>query len=138
MASFTRRLGPLLVACFVLGDAGLVSATSKPEAMPSSVGATEIGLASYYRYGGKTANGKRFHSDSFTAAHRTLKFGTRVRVTRVQNGRTVVVLINDRGPFTRNRIIDLSWSAALVLGLQRSGIAKVKLVVIPPRAEPAF
>jgi rare lipoprotein A len=95
-------------------------------------------MASYYRYGGKTANGESFQPHSLTAAHRTLKFGTRVRVTHIRSGRTVVVRINDRGPFTRNRIIDLSWGAATVLGLERLGTAKVQIVVIPTRAEPSF
>ena len=95
-------------------------------------------MASYYRYGTKTASGERFQPNSLTAAHRTLNFGTRVRVTRLRGGRSVVVRINDRGPFSRNRIIDVSWGAAVVLGLERVGTANVEVLVIPPRDEPKF
>jgi rare lipoprotein A len=132
------RLGFVLAACFVLAGIGLGSAKSIVRAESNSSDLIDIGMASYYRYGGKTANGDSFQPHSLTAAHRTLKFGTRVRVTHIRSGRTVVVRINDRGPFTRNRIIDLSWGAARVLGLQRFGIAKVQIVVIPTRAEPSF
>ena len=131
------RFGPLFAVCFVLAGIGPGSVRSNLRAEANS-DLIDIGTASYYRYGGKTANGEAFHPNSFTAAHRTLKFGTRVRVTHIRTGRTVVVRINDRGPFTRNRIIDVSWGAAMVLGLQHSGIAEVQIVVIPTRAEPSF
>jgi rare lipoprotein A len=88
------------------------------------------GYASFYKSGKRTANGERFLPMGLTAAHRSLPFGTRVQVTNLKTGRTVVVRINDRGPFIRGRIIDLSLGAAKVVGLNRSGVAKVKVVVL--------
>lgn len=88
-----------------------------------------IGKASYYWEGHKTANGERFHPGGMTAAHRTLPFGTRVRVTNLHNGRSVVVRINDRGPFVRGRTIDLSRGAATVIGMLGSGVAPVRVAV---------
>ncbi|MDI4636225.1 MULTISPECIES: septal ring lytic transglycosylase RlpA family protein [Halomonadaceae] len=92
-----------------------------------------MGMASYYadRYHGRTtASGERFDQQALTAAHRTLAFGTRVRVTRLDNGREVTVRINDRGPFVRGRIIDLSKRAARQLGMVRDGTVKVRLSVL--------
>ena len=84
----------------------------------------EAGIASVYAYsGGKTASGERANPGGFTAAHRTLKFGTQVRVTNRRNGRNVVVRINDRGPFVRGRVIDITPAAARALGF--SGLASV-------------
>jgi len=91
------------------------------------------GLASYYadRYQGhKTASGERFDGARLTAAHRTLPFGTRVRVTDLDNGRSVVVRVNDRGPFASGRVIDLSQAAARQLDMLRAGVARVKLEVL--------
>lgn len=91
------------------------------------------GVASYYgkRFHGRlTANGERFNMNAMTAAHKTLPFGTKVRVTNARNGRSVVVRINDRGPFVRGRTIDLSKSAAQKIGMIGSGHAKVKLEVV--------
>jgi rare lipoprotein A len=86
----------------------------------------ESGIASVYAYSGeKTANGERANPVGLTAAHRTLKFGTRVRVTNKRNGRSVVVRINDRGPFVRGRVIDLTPAGARALGF--SGLAPVSL-----------
>ena len=96
-------------------------------------GAYQIGQASYYGkkfHGRKTANGERFDMYAMTAAHRKLPFGTEVRVTNLVNGRSVVVRINDRGPFVRGRIIDLSYGAAKEIGLIQSGVAKVKLDIV--------
>jgi rare lipoprotein A len=81
------------------------------------------GLASFYGNGSETASGERFNADELTAAHRTLPFGTRVRVTNHSNGRSVVVRINDRGPFVTGRIIDVTPAAAHALGM--SGLAPV-------------
>jgi len=81
------------------------------------------GLASSYGNGSETASGQRFNANELTAAHRTLPFGTRVRVTNHSNGRSVVVTINDRGPFVRGRIIDVTPAAAHALGM--SGLASV-------------
>jgi rare lipoprotein A len=88
----------------------------------------ESGIASWYgpRFHGKrTASGERFNTNELTAAHKTLPFGTRVRVKSLSNGKEVVVRINDRGPFVKGRIIDLSHAAAQMLGL--SGIKQVTL-----------
>jgi peptidoglycan lytic transglycosylase len=99
---------------------------------PASVtGGGSYGLASYYSESAeRTASGERFNARELTAAHRTLPFGTRVRVTNVKTGRTVTVRINDRGPFVRGRIIDVSRSAAESLGMVGAGVAKVKLDVV--------
>lgn len=88
------------------------------------------GIASFYWQEQKTANGERFDKMAMTAAHKTLPFGTRVRVTHVASGRTVVVRINDRGPFKPGRIIDLSYAAAGVLGMHGQGLARVKVEVV--------
>lgn len=88
------------------------------------------GLASFYGSDQQTASGERFNPRAMTAAHRTLPFGTKVRVTNVRSGRTVTVRINDRGPFVPGRVIDLSQAAAEELGIVGRGIAKVKLDVV--------
>lgn len=89
------------------------------------------GKASFYWQDQKTANGERFNKNDLTAAHRSLPFGTLVRVTRVKTGKSVVVRINDRGPFIRGRIIDLSQKAAQSIGLtHKVGVTEVKLDVI--------
>jgi rare lipoprotein A len=88
------------------------------------------GQASYYGHAGPTASGESFQPASMTAAHRTLPFGTRVRVTDVKNGRSVVVRINDRGPFVRGRIIDVSRGAASALGMIGRGVATVEIQVL--------
>jgi rare lipoprotein A len=90
----------------------------------------QVGMASYYRSGKVTASGERFNPKGLTAAHRTLPFGTKVKVTNVRTGKAVVVRINDRGPFIRGRIIDLAYGAAHVVGLVRSGVAKVRLEIL--------
>jgi peptidoglycan lytic transglycosylase len=90
------------------------------------------GMASYYgsESGSRTASGARFVPSAMTAAHRSLPFGTKVRVTNKRNGRSVVVTINDRGPFIRGRIIDLSSGAAGVIGMRSSGVAPVSVEVL--------
>jgi rare lipoprotein A len=90
--------------------------------------ANETGIAAIYGYAGKTASGERADPKGLTAAHRTLPFGTRVRVTNQRNGKWVVVRINDRGPFTRGRVIDLTPAAAHELGF--SGLAHVSLEAV--------
>jgi rare lipoprotein A len=91
------------------------------------------GSASYYAAkfdGRRTASGERFDNDEMTAAHRTLPFGSLVRVTNPANGRSVVVRVNDRGPFTRGRLIDVSRAAAEELGMVARGHAQVELALI--------
>ncbi|WP_342450066.1 septal ring lytic transglycosylase RlpA family protein [Thiorhodococcus minor] len=93
-------------------------------------------VASYYgkRFHGRlTASGDRFNMHKLTAAHRTLKFGTRVLVTNKSNGRSVEVTINDRGPYIKGRSIDLSKGAAKALGMLGSGVARVELKVLSRR-----
>ncbi len=96
--------------------------------MADNADAAQTGMASYYKHGSRTANGERFNPHGLTAAHRTLPFGTRVLVTNLKTGKSVIVRINDRGPFTRGRVIDLSLGAAKVVGMTRTGVAKVKVV----------
>jgi rare lipoprotein A len=95
--------------------------------VPTSSTAGQRGQASWYGYeGGRvTANGERYNPASLTAAHRTLPMGSRVRVTNNRNGRSVVVRINNRGPFTGGRIIDLSEGAAAAIGIKSSGVGDV-------------
>jgi rare lipoprotein A len=88
------------------------------------------GLASFYTEGTQTASGERFNTNELTAAHPTLPFGTRLRVTNVTNGHSVTVRINDRGPYVPGRIVDVSYSAARTLGMVGDGVAKVKLDVV--------
>ncbi|WP_025132010.1 septal ring lytic transglycosylase RlpA family protein [Pseudomonas sp. PH1b] len=93
-------------------------------------GYDETGTASYYgarHHGKRTASGEAFDQNGLTAAHRELPFGTRVQVTNLGNDQSVVVRINDRGPHTRGRLIDLSRAAAQQLGMLRSGTAKVRV-----------
>ncbi|HEX2764729.1 MAG TPA: septal ring lytic transglycosylase RlpA family protein [Allosphingosinicella sp.] len=88
------------------------------------------GRASYYGNelaGNRTASGERFNPSAMTAAHRTLPLGTRLRVTNVANGLSVVVRVNDRGPFIRSRVLDVSLGAAKAIGMVRSGTAEVRL-----------
>ena len=101
-------------------------------AKPRVVGVSK-GEASWYGpgfYGNRTASGEVLRRGTLTAAHRSLPFGTRVRVTNLWNGRTAVVRINDRGPFHGNRVIDLAHGAASELGVTSSGVAQVKLEVL--------
>lgn len=114
----------VVLSCFALSlSAGMaVSNTAKAD--------TSTGIASYYWQGRSTASGERFNPSALTAAHRSLPFGTKVRVTNLRNGRTVVVRINDRGPFVRGRVIDVSRAAASELGFTGSGVTRVALAVM--------
>jgi rare lipoprotein A len=89
------------------------------------IAATETGIASVYS-GEKTANGEYAHAHALTAAHKTLPFGTRVKVTNMQNGRSVIIRINDRGPYIKGRIIDLTPAGARAIG--SSGLARVEIL----------
>lgn len=116
-----RILAALLVCAFT------TFAITLTTSVPSNA---QTGMASYYKSGRLTANGERFNPNGYTAAHRSLKFGTRVRVTNLRTGRSVIVRINDRGPFVRGRIIDLAYGAAMAVGLHNSGVAKVQVAVL--------
>jgi len=92
--------------------------------------AGEHGMASFYGYRSKTANGEMMNPSAMTAAHKTLPFGTRVRVTNTRTGKSVVVRINDRGPFIKGRIIDVSTGAAKVLDMVGAGVAPVTVDIV--------
>jgi rare lipoprotein A len=94
--------------------------------------ATQTGKASWYgaESGPKTANGERFNPNGLTAAHRTLPFGTKVRVTSIRTGKAVTIRINDRGPFHSSRILDLSAGAAEAIGIKQDGVATIRMEVL--------
>lgn len=99
----------------------------------AQIGFTQSGIVSFYSgdfHGRKTANGEKFNMDAFTAAHPSLPFNCLVKVTHLKSKRSVVVRINDRGPYMKNRILDLSHMAARKLGIVRNGTANVQLEVI--------
>jgi rare lipoprotein A len=91
---------------------------------------SSYGLASFYSEGTRTASGEQFNPNALTAAHPNLPFGTKLRVTDVATGRSVIVRVNDRGPFVPGRVVDVSYSAAASLGIIGRGTAKVKLDVV--------
>jgi rare lipoprotein A len=121
---------PLLLVCALLLPASITQAgvrSAKIEALPSL---SQVGKASFYHPaldGRPTASGATFDSHLLTAAHRTLQFGTRVRVTNLVNLKSVIVTINDRGPFVDGRIIDLTRRAAAALGFVQDGITRVRI-----------
>lgn len=128
--------------CFLVGLilAGPAAATSfgnnsgEPPAVTAKATAkSETGIASYYGekyHGRQTANGEIFNMNELTAAHPKLKFGTMVKVTHLGNQRSVTVRINDRGPFVKGRVIDLSQAAAAELQMIRAGLAEVKIEIV--------
>lgn len=133
----------LLSVCSSAAMAGKVPETKKIEKRKdagkkkSGVTVAEQGIASIYAYEGeKTANGETANPHGLTAAHKTLPFGTRVLVTNDSNKRTVVVRINDRGPFVKGRIIDLTPAGAKALGFEQQGITKVTLAAVPKSRVP--
>jgi rare lipoprotein A len=108
--------------------------STQPERSPSDKPLLTLeGIASYYAddfHGKQTSNGETFDMNSLTAAHRTFPFGTKIRVTNLENAKTVIVRVNDRGPFKEGRMIDLSRGAAQALDLVRTGTARVRLEVL--------
>lgn len=125
----------------LLGNAApLAKIPGKPRVVAPAIAFTNIrlqmsGIASWYGpgfHGNRSANGEIYNQNALTAAHRNLPFGTRVRVTNLNNGRSVIVRINDRGPFTRGRVIDLSAAAAQAIGMVQTGVAPVRLDVMAP------
>ena len=112
-----------------------VASTKKhaPRAAGKDAAATKLasqGLASFYSEGTRTASGEKFDARELTAAHPSLPFGTRLRVTNVASGRSVTVRVNDRGPYVPGRIVDVSYSAAESLGMIGKGVANVRLDVV--------
>lgn len=115
--------------------AALQSAAKKADKTEKTAKFSQTGKASWYGpgfHGKKTANGERFDMNTLTAAHRTLPISSRVRVTNLANGKSVVVRINDRGPYHGNRVMDLSKAAAQELGFIRTGTAQVKIEPLAP------
>lgn len=129
-----------MAAAAALAFAGCGGKTSEPKP-PTTPSRVQVGKASWYggrHHGGPTASGERFNKNAMTAAHRTLRMNSRVRVTNKRNGRTVEVRINDRGPFgNKGRIIDVSEAAARKLGMIKAGVVPVEVEVLyvpPPRS----
>jgi rare lipoprotein A len=143
LTSIDRRLALLCGGALWLGACAFHPASDRPGydrdmgQYPEQAGAHETGWSqqgeiSYYAdkfHGRRTASGKRFDKNAFTAAHRTLPFGTKVEVTNLSNGKSVIVEINDRGPYSEDRILDLSPAAARKIGLIGKGTAEAKIVV---------
>jgi rare lipoprotein A len=129
MAWLRFSLGAILFFSFFLGGGTSANAMGKRR---YTEGETQTGNASWYgnSQGHVTASGERFDERDFTAAHRYLPFGSIVRVTNLENGRTVDVRINDRGPWKGGRILDVSSAAADVLDMKRAGIVRVKLELL--------
>lgn len=121
----SRRIATAAFAVGIIFTAG-----GKPALAEQKKSFATSGMASYYGYGGRTASGERHSAQAMTAAHRSLPFGTKVRVTNASNGRSIVLRVNDRGPFVRGRIIDVSTAAADSLGFRKRGVAKVEIAVV--------
>ncbi|MFV9682641.1 septal ring lytic transglycosylase RlpA family protein [Pseudomonas sp. NY15367] len=121
------RIASALRSCALLGALAVLGGCST---FGGSTDGSETGKASYYaqaHHGKRTASGERFDQNALTAAHRTLPFGTRVRVTNLNNERSVILRINDRGPFVRGRVIDVSHAAAVRLDMLRAGVVPVRV-----------
>jgi rare lipoprotein A len=133
-ANFSK--GFLVVLILVGLVAGTSFGNSSGDQTPLTakvIAKTETGIASYYGgkyHGRQTANGEIFNMHELTAAHPKLKFGTKVKVTHLANQRSVTVRINDRGPFVKGRVIDLSQAAATELQMIRAGLAEVKIEIV--------
>lgn len=122
MGFVKSRIGAFGMAIVV--STAMVGLASQAEA------ASQCGKASWYKMGTKTASGEKMNARALAAAHKSLPFGTKVRVENLSNGRSVVVRINDRGPFTGGRVIDLTQGAAEKIGMINSGVARVKMTVV--------
>jgi rare lipoprotein A (peptidoglycan hydrolase) len=123
-----RLLAATVMLMLAVGPAKLAAGKSKRDSGGRAF--VQTGEATWYGkqfHGQRTASGETFNTYDLTAAHRTLPFGTMVKVTNLENGKSVIVRINDRGPFVRGRIIDLSYAAAREIGLHKSGAARVRL-----------
>ncbi|NNG01513.1 MAG: septal ring lytic transglycosylase RlpA family protein [Desulfobacteraceae bacterium] len=124
----------LTAAVFLILTSGCASSQAPRDIPHKSVMVKkQTGLASYYSsrlHGCKTASGEYYDETNMTAAHRTYKFGTRLKVTNLSNNRTVIVRVNDRGPFVKGRIIDLSRKAAEQVGMIKQGVVRVRIEVI--------
>ena len=111
----------------------LLAALCLTTAMPVQAQKTSVGDATYYGnkfHGRRTSDGSRYHRDSLTCAHRTLPFGTLLKVRNTSNGREVVVKVTDRGPFRRGGIVDLSFAAAKEIDMLRAGVVRVEVTPV--------
>lgn len=127
-----RRLAAAFVALAALSAAGC-GARKPPRAMVPSIGASQTGVASWYGdpyHGRRTASGEVYDMNAWTAAHPTFVFGTWLRVRNLDNGKITEVRVNDRGPFVKNRIVDLSRASAREIDMIGPGTARVRLTVI--------
>jgi rare lipoprotein A len=127
----------MLIVAFFIGASPALSAKEKEtrhhQSSVNSRAKPTIGMASFYAakfQGRRTASGEIFNNNAMTAAHRSLPFGTLIKVTNVRNGRSVVVRVNDRGPYAKGRIIDLTRAAAKKIGIGHAGTARVKLEIL--------
>jgi len=144
---FSIAIASLFSGCSIgFGGSNVISkarykATMKPyirrgeliEPKEVSVNQTQMGIASWYGpnfHGGITSSGERYNMYSYTAAHKTFPLGTIVKVENLKNGKSVYVRINDRGPFIKGRIIDCSYAAACKIGLDKDGVAPVRVTVV--------
>jgi rare lipoprotein A len=135
LTGLTALVATLALSTAASATPSVNSTQSNPAFGSRQLIAQTVGQASYYgnqpgEGGPLTANGERYNPGGLTAAHRTLPFGTRVRVTSPATGRSVVVRINDRGPYVGNRVIDLSVGAAQAIGLTSSGVGTVRMEVL--------
>ncbi len=132
-ASRQAALGHDRTTSFVTNRRLAVAKKHTPFAPRKNAPQTQIashGVASFYTEGTQTASGEKFDTHELTAAHPTLPFGTRLRVTNEATGRSVTVRVNDRGPYVQGRVVDVSYSAANALGMVGGGVAKVRLDVV--------
>jgi len=141
--SRTARLWLIPMVALLLQGCTLVGGTTAPPpaARERPAAWTQTGVASWYGepfHGRDTASGERYDMNDLTCAHPTLPFGTRLRVQNLDNGRSVTVRVTDRGPFVKERIVDVSRKAAEELGMIGPGTARVRITVVPsgPRPEP--
>jgi rare lipoprotein A len=122
------------LSVFLCGATALLMLTTQSHAdlagRKDAAAFRQVGMASWYGpgfHGRKTASGERFDQNDLTAAHRKLPLGTEVKVTNLENGRSITVEINDRGPYAKGRVLDLSKAAARRLGMVENGVAKVRI-----------
>lgn len=124
-----RKIGIVLLAALL----ATLSASAFAGGKSARTGKVLKGIASYYHdslHGNKTASGQIYNKNKMTAAHKTLPLGSKVRVTDVRTGKSIVVRVNDRGPFVKGRIIDLSRRAASELGMIKRGVTRVRVEVL--------
>ncbi|RTR23113.1 septal ring lytic transglycosylase RlpA family protein [Azospirillum griseum] len=134
------RVARIAALSILLGGLSLTASAAEPHrAKPKHKPTGQIGQASWYDYkdGRKTASGQKTSDKALTAAHRTAPFGSKLRVTNMRNGKSVIVVVNDRGPFHGKRIIDVNRRAAQKLGLIQSGVAEVRVERVVQVAENA-